>query len=365
MIVQTCRSWTSTTPSTDAIACPTARASIAGRRALEEDADRLAQNAGRAREHEHADQQAGDRVGVLPAGREHDHARRRRRRPRRRGRRARAATPPARSGSEPAPRSTRSAARLTTRPAAPAASTQPPSTAGGSQSRIDRRDEDPEPEHDEQRRRSRAPRGSPRGASRSSARASRDGSASQAAKSARPSASASESMCAASASSASEPAASPATASTPAKPSTSASAIAIARGAPARVASKSCRCVTPSVRHAPDGSEAQVCGPSPWGDVNWKQHEPARGRDKEGTTHETPSVVRGMPSSRSASSSWPPAAAAATTRKARTRNDRRSDSGGEQVSGRHHGLGDGHRGREARRARQGLHGRRTPTSRST
>ena len=45
------------------------------RGALEEDADRLAQDAERARDDEHADEQAGDRVGVGPAGREQDEAR--------------------------------------------------------------------------------------------------------------------------------------------------------------------------------------------------------------------------------------------------------------------------------------------------
>ena len=117
-------------------------------------------------------------------------------------------------------------------PATPAASTQPPVTPGGSDSR-------PTPSQTIQ-----APRTTRTSAFASAASTSarrqpklRSGVAgrwaSHAAKRASPSASASESMCAASASSASDPETSPAAASTPANPSTSTRAVASARFSPA------------------------------------------------------------------------------------------------------------------------------------
>ncbi len=60
---------------------------------LEQDRHRVAQDRPRAGQHEQPDGQAGERVCISPAGREHDESRRRSRRRRRRGRPAHACRP--------------------------------------------------------------------------------------------------------------------------------------------------------------------------------------------------------------------------------------------------------------------------------
>ena len=72
VIVHTCRSWTSLTPGTAAIASPTSSDVHACGRALEQDLNGVAQDRPRADQDQHADRHRDHRVGVLPAGGEDD-----------------------------------------------------------------------------------------------------------------------------------------------------------------------------------------------------------------------------------------------------------------------------------------------------
>ena len=205
VIVQTWRSCTSTTPGMRAASRrPTARVSMPSRRRLEQDRRRVAQDRPRAREHEHADEDADERVGLRAtrsamitsaATATPDRAER--------GRRERAGTPPRRSGSRPARgRGSTPAATFTAMPTSAIASIQPPSTSGGSREPLDRLVRRSRSRGRRGPRRSRAPRAPRRACSRRSAPASTAGRRARAAKSARASATLSESMCTASARSA-------------------------------------------------------------------------------------------------------------------------------------------------------------------